>query len=409
MKRPTTSFLFGYALAVLPALCSPPPEAISPKARALHFSAVVIDTHDDTTQRLLDPTFDLGVRHADGGIDIPRMREGGLNALFFSIWIPGTITGPKAVEQALTQIEAVRRQARLHPRDLVLATTAKDIRRAVARHKIAALMGIEGGHMINEALTTLDRFFELGVRYMTLTHSKNVTWADSSGEAPAHNGLTDFGQKVVANMNRLGMIVDISHVSDKTFYDVLALSQAPVIASHSSCRALCAAPRNMTDQMIKDLAATGGVIQINYYNGFLSQPFKNATLAQDSRIEKEIDALIKQHCGDDIACGDLEYLRLEREYMETGKLPRVDWMAIVDHIDHAVKLVGAEHVGLGSDFDGATMPFGMEDASHLPQITEALLKKGYSDRDIRNILGGNMLRVMQQVETVSERMRQRKR
>ena len=400
-----SGLLLGCAFATL-AICSPPPETISSRARALHFSSIVIDTHDDTTQRLLDPTFDLGVRHTEGGIDIPRMRDGGLNALFFSIWMPGTITGPKAVEQALTQIEAVRRQARLHPRDLVLATSAKDIRRVVAQHKIAALMGIEGGHMINDDLNTLDQFFELGVRYMTLTHSVNVTWADSSGATPAHNGVTDFGRKVVAEMNRLGMIVDISHVSDKTFYDVLAISQAPHLASHSCCRALCDAPRNMTDQMIKDLAAKGGVLQINYYNGFLSQPFKDAMMAQDSRIEKEIDALIQQHCGEDIACGEREWLRLEREYMETGKLPRVDWMAIVDHIDHAVKLVGAEHVGLGSDFDGATTPIGMEDASHLPQITMALLQKGYSNRDIRNILGGNTLRLMRQVETVANRLRQ---
>jgi membrane dipeptidase len=403
----TSVLLFGCALAVLPAVCGSPSESISSKARTLHSSSIVIDTHDDTTQRLLDPTFDLGARHTEGGIDIPRMREGGLNALFFSIWIPGTITGPKAVEQALTQIEAVRRQAKLHPRDLALATTANDIRRVVAAHKIAALIGVEGGHMINGDLKTLDRFFELGVRYMTLTHSVNVAWADSSGEAPAHNGLTDFGRKVVTEMNRLGMIVDISHVSDKTFYDVLAISQAPLLASHSSCRALCDAPRNMTDQMIKNLAAKGGVIQINYYDGFLSQPFKDAMNGQDSRIEKEIEALIEKRCGGDTACAELEWLRLEREYIENGRLPRVGWMAIVDHIDHAAKLVGAEHVGLGSDFDGATTPMGMEDASHLPQITEALLKKGYSDRDIRAILGGNTLRVMQQVETVAKRLSQR--
>jgi membrane dipeptidase len=402
----TSALLSGLALAVLPALSASPEGTTSRRAHALHFGSIVIDTHDDTTQRLLDPAFDLGARHADGGIDIPRMRQGGLRALFFSIWLPGTVTGPTAVEGALAQIEAVRRQARLHPRDLVLATTAADIRRAAAHHKIAALMGIEGGHMINEDLSTLDRFFALGVRYLTLTHSLNVTWADSSGEAPTHNGLTDFGRTVVAEMNRLGMIVDISHVSDKTFYDVLATSQAPVIASHSSCRALCDAPRNLTDQMIRDLAARGGVIQINFYNAFLSQPFKDAGSAQDGRIGKEIEALIKARCGGDAACGEREWLRLEREYMETGKLPRVDWTAIVEHIDHAVQLVGADHVGLGSDFDGATMPIGMEDASHLPQITEALLEKGYSERDIRNILGGNMLRVLQQVESTAKRMRQ---
>jgi membrane dipeptidase len=405
---PMKRLLSGCLLAVLPAMCGTPSEAISAKAKALHFSSIVIDTHDDTTQRLLDPAFDLGARHTEGGIDIPRMREGGLGALFFSVWVPGTVTGPKAVAQALAQIEAVRRQPTLHPRDLVLATTAKGVRRAVAQHRIAALMGVEGGHMINEDLQILDRFFDLGVRYLTLTHSVSVPWAASSGDKPTHDGLTDFGRQVVTEMNRLGMIVDISHVSDQTFYEVLAHSQAPLLASHSACRALCDVPRNMTDQMIKALAAKGGVIQINYYTGFLSKPYDEALKAQDSRLEKEMDALIEQRCGQDAACAELEWLRLEREYLEAGKLPLVDWTAIVEHIDHAVKLVGAEHVGLGSDFDGATMPMGMEDASQLPRITEALLQKGYSNRDIRNILGGNTLRLMERVESVAKRMRRQK-
>ena len=390
-------------LACLPGLCAPPP-GISPRARALHFGAIVLDTHDDTTQRLLDPAFDLGARHADGSVDIPRMREGGLKALFFSIWIPGSVTGPQAVERALAQIEAVRRQARLHPRDLALATTAAGVRRAVARHRIAALMGVEGGHMINNDLKILDRFFDLGVRYMTLTHSENVGWADSSTDKPAHDGLTDFGRKVVAEMNRLGMIVDISHVSDKTFRDVLEANRAPVIASHSSCRALCDAPRNMSDRMIQDLAAKGGVIQINYNDGFLSQAFKDAWTANGSRLSKEIDAKVAERCGKDDACGGIEETRLVKEYVASGKLPRVDWTMIIEHIDHAVKLVGARHVGLGSDFDGAIMPEGMEDPSQLPKITEALLQKGYSSRDIRGILGGNVLRVMRQVEGVARRM-----
>src|SRR5277367_1337181 len=249
---------------------------VSPAARELHFQSIVVDTHDDTTQRLLDPKFDFGARHSDGSVDIPRMRAGGLGAIFFSIWISGTVTGPTAVERALTQIAAVRETVARHPSDLVLCTTADEIRAAKKSKKIAVLMGVEGGHMINDSLANLDKFYNLGVRYMTLTHTVNTDWADSSGDKAAHDGLTPFGKQVIAEMNKLGMMVDISHVADKTFYDVLAVSQAPLIASHSSCRALCTAPRNMTDAMIKALAAKGGVIQINYHVGFLSQEFRDA-------------------------------------------------------------------------------------------------------------------------------------
>jgi membrane dipeptidase len=388
---------------ILPLLAVKSSDGISPKARALHFRSIVVDTHDDTTQRLLDPQFDLGVRHADGNVDIPRMREGGLDAIFFSIWIPGTITGPDAVQKALEQINAVRRQVAGHPRDLVLATTAADVRSAFAAHKIAALLGVEGGHMINSDLGMLRNFAALGVRYMTLTHSVNVAWADSSTDTPAHNGLTDFGKQVVREMNRLGMMVDISHVADKTFYDVLAASEAPVIASHSSCRALCSAPRNMTDQMIKDLAAKGGVIQINYHIGFLSQEFRDAEKA-NPQLEKEIDAEMKKRCGEIEACQLLEREKIVRDLVAQGKLPRVNWTRIIDHIDHAVKIAGADHVGLGSDFDGANMPYGMDDASHVPQITNALLEKGYSESDIQKILGGNTLRVMEQVQAAAKRL-----
>ncbi len=373
---------------------------ISDKAKTLHFSSIVIDTHDDTTQRLLDPKFDLGARHSDGSIDIPRMRDGGLSALFFSIWIPSKITGPQAVKQALDQIDAVRETVRKHPNDLVLATTADEIRAAHAQNKIAALIGVEGGHMMGNDLSVLRSFAALGVRYMTLTHTGNTDWADSSTDKPEHNGLTDFGKDVVREMNRLGVIVDVSHVSDKTFYDVLATSKAPVFASHSSCRALCSAARNMTDDMIRDLAKHGGVIQINYHVGFLSQEFRDVEAAHPE-LEKEINAEIKKRCGDDESCSLVAGDQIVREYVQAGKLPRVDWTKIIEHIDHAVKIAGIDHVGLGSDFDGAMMPFGMEDASHLPQITEALLQKGYSDSDIRKILGENTLRLLREVQQAS--------
>src|SRR5579859_4250516 len=227
-------------------------DAISARAKKLHFSSIVVDTHDDTTQRFLDGKFDISERHSDGSIDIPRMREGGLSAIFFSVWIPSKITGSQAVQKALDQIDAVRETVRKHPKDLVLATTAEEIRKAHAQNKIAALLGVEGGHMIGNDLALLRLYAALGVRYMTLTHSGNDEWADSSTDRAAHNGLTGFGKDVVREMNRLGMMVDISHVSDKTFYDALAVSNAPLIASHSSCRALCDAKRNMSDQMIKE-------------------------------------------------------------------------------------------------------------------------------------------------------------
>jgi membrane dipeptidase len=398
----TRALLLGFASIslLLVAALALSAVSVSEKARKLHFSSIVVDTHDDTTQRFLDGKFDLGDRTNTGSIDVPRMKEGGLTAIFFSIWIPSKLTGPEAVRRALQQIDAVREQVRQHPRDLVLATTATQIREAKKKGQIAALMGVEGGHMINSDLAVLRKFAGLGVRYMTLTHSGNDEWADSSTDKAVHNGLTDFGKDVVREMNRLGMMVDISHVSDKTFADALAVSKAPMIASHSSCRAICDAPRNMTDDMMKALAAKGGVVQINYHVGFLSQEFRDAEKA-DPKINADIGQEVNKRCGDNEACQLLEGDKLTREAVEQGKLPRVSYEKIIEHIDHALKVVGADHVGLGSDFDGANMPYGMEDASRLPLITEALLKKDYSESDVRKILGENTLRVMAEVERVS--------
>ena len=385
------------AAAVVVAL-SAAQDTVTARARALHERAIVIDTHADTTQRLVfDPRFDIGERHSDGNVDLPRMREGGLDALFFSIWVPSDVTGPSAVKRALDQIDAVREAVRTHPNDLVLATTAADVRRAAAAHKIAALMGMEGGHMIDDDLRLLRTYAALGVRYLTLTHFKNNNWADSSTDKPAHNGLTAFGKNVIGELNRLGVMVDISHVSDKTFYDVLALTRVPVVASHSSCRAIDGHPRNMSDDMLRALARNGGVVMINYHAGFLSDAFRVASEKRNGDIVAAMSAMSKK-CGGNEACTTLESERIDHEAMANGQLPKVGWELIVDHIDHAVRIAGADHVGLGSDFDGATMPLGLEDASKLPKITEALLRKGYSDRDVEKILGGNILRVMEEVE-----------
>ena len=380
-------------------------DTISERAKKLHFSCIVVDTHNDTTQRLLDDKFDLAVRHSDGSIDIPRMREGNLSAIFFSIWMSGKITGPEAVERAEAQLKAVHEQVHRNPKDLVLATTASEVRDARREGKIAVLIGVEGGHMINHNLDVLRSFANSGVRYMTLTHSVNVEWADSSTDKAAHNGLTDFGKDVVREMNRLGVIVDISHVSDKTFYDALEVSKAPLFASHSSCRAICDAPRNMTDQMMRDLAAKGGVVQINYHVGFLSQEFRDAE-KKDPKINEAIALQVRQRCGGDgnEGCMLIEGDRVTREFVDQGKLPRVVYSKIIEHIDHAVKVAGIDHVGLGSDFDGANMPYGMEDATMLPKITEALLQKGYCEGDVRKILGENTLRVMTDVERVSREL-----
>jgi membrane dipeptidase len=375
-------------------------QSVSDQAKKLQSSSIVVDTHDDTTQRLLDPKFDIATRHTDGNIDIPRMREGGLSAIFFSIWISSKILGPDAVKQALDQIDAVRETVRKYPNDLLLATSAAEVREARKQNKIAVLIGVEGGHMMGNDLSILRTFAALGVRYMTLTHMDNNEWADSSTDKPAHNGLTNFGKQVVLEMNRLGMIVDVAHVSDKTFYDALETSKAPVFSSHSSCRAICNAPRNMTDDMMRDLAKHGGVIQINYHVGFLSQEFRDYEKAHPES-EKAINEEVKKRCGDNEACKLVTGDQVVRDFMEAGKLPKVDWTKIVEHIDHAVKVAGIDHVGLGSDFDGAVMPLGMQDVSHLPQITDALLKKAYSESDIRKILGENTLRVLSEVERVS--------
>jgi len=376
---------------------------IAARTRKLHFSSIVVDTHADTTQRLIDGDFDLAARDPKGSVDIPRLKGGGVDAIFFSIWVPSKVKGPVAVNRATQQIEAVRDQVRKHAEAITLATTAAEVRAIRKQNKIAVLLGVEGGHMINSDLSVLRKYFASGVRYMTLTHSGNAEWADSSTARPAHNGLSAFGKEVIREMNHLGMMVDVSHVSDKTFHDVLTISKAPVFASHSNCRALCDHPRNMSDAMIRELAAKGGVIQINFHVGFLSQEFRNAERA-NPKINQAIAIEVHQRCGDKEGCQLIEGDRITREYVEQGKLPRVEWTRIIDHIDHAVKVAGIDHVGIGSDFDGANMPFGMEDAAQLPKITEALLRKGYSEGDVEKILGENTLRLMDDVERVGREL-----
>ena len=386
-------------------------DPVTQRARQLHFSSLVLDTHIDTTLRLTRPDWKFSAEHApmppdvasqpesqsqEGHADLPRIRKGGLGALFFGIVVRGTVTGPKAVNDALLQIDAVHKLADDLSQQVAFCTTADQVRNAHRQGKIAALIGMEGGHMINNSLAILRVYGKLGVRYITLTHFYNTDWADSSGEQPKHNGLTPFGREIVEEMNRQGIMVDISHVSDKTFWDTLETSRAPLIASHSSCRAIADHVRNMTDEMIRALAAKGGVIQINYNSPYLD----NDRCQYFIRTQQRLRELGEKYPGP-----ENEKRRQDEISREFGPPPRVTWEKIIDHIDHVAKIAGADHVGLGSDFDGATMPQGMEDVSKLPKITEALLRRGYSQSDIRKILGENTLRVMATAEQVALQMR----
>jgi membrane dipeptidase len=364
--------------------------------------AVVLDLHDDTTQMMVDEGYDLTQRHGYGQVDVPRMRQGHVTGVFLSIWTDAVAYTPaESIRRALDQIDAVRREVERHPAELALATTADQVLAARKRGQIALLMGLEGGHMIDSDLAVLRTYFRLGVRYMTLTHTQHTPWADTASLPPVHNGLTDFGRQVVREMNRLGMMVDISHVSDKTFYDAVAASAAPVIASHSSCRALDDVPRNMTDDMLRALSKNGGVIHINYFEGFVDHGFmerldgmKEQQAQQDQRESQA------PKFGDRSQVGPAVRKINEQRIAKLGRLP-LSWL--LDHFDHAVKVAGVDHVGLGSDFDGADdqFPEGLEDMSKIPNLVRGLIDRGYSDEDILKILGGNTLRVMREVERVS--------
>jgi membrane dipeptidase len=382
-------------------------DELSSRAREIHFASLVFDTHADTPQRFFFDQFDLGHRDAEGCVDITRLREGGVGAIFFALWVPVEITGAAATVRARDLLAATLKQIEIHGGDLALCASSQDVRAARAENKIAVMLGIEGGHAIDNDLAILREFHAGGVRYMTLTHNAATEWADSSNDAPRHNGLTGFGKQVIREMNRLGMLVDISHVSDPTFYDVLETSRAPVVASHSCCRALCDAPRNLDDGMIKALAARGGVIHITFHDGFLSQEYANANRARAAEIASHEEAVIKKF-GENEARNLMELQRLSDASIRAGKLPQVSWEKIVEHIDHAVGTAGVDHVGVGSDFDGAFMPAGMEDASKFPRITDGLLRRGFGEADIRKILGENTLRVMADAERVGEMLRSEK-
>jgi membrane dipeptidase len=402
-SRVSVLLLFGIGLAgLLPVNAQPPADADAVAARALAH-AIVIDTHADTPQAMLDQDYDLADPSGPYMVSIPKMRAGHLGAEFFSIWVDVTWPKQDLIHRALDLIDVTYQQVARHADALGLATTADDIERLHREGKIAILMGVEGGHEIEGDLHALDIYYRLGVRYMTLTHTAVDELGDSSGDQPHWNGLSPLGREAVRRMNRLGMMVDISHVSDKTFYDALAASQAPLIASHSSCRALCSAPRNMTDDMIRALAKNGGVMDINFFSGFLTQAYANGFKSIEKEMNAEIAAARARYAQQGKQLPYVERVKIEQRL--TKNLPVPSYTAIADHIDHAVRVGGIDHVGLGSDFDGIeSAPKGMEDVSKIPDLVRELARRGYNEQDLEKILGGNVLRVMRQVEQVAQQM-----
>src|SRR5215831_5453545 len=378
------------------------PESTSPPTDALsiHQRAIIVDMHADTTQRLVDEHLDLQSRLADGHLDAVRAKTGGLDAQFFSIWVDPDLFGgggPGAIRRADVQIEAVRNLAVKHPETWELATTAGDIRRIAAAGKIAALMGLEGGYAIDNKIENVARYYQMGVRYMSGAWSVSTDWAGSSGdETGKTRGLTEFGKQVIREMNRLGMMVDVSHLSDKAFWDIISTSSKPVIATHSGCRAITDVPRNLTDEMIVALAKTGGVVNVIFYPEHIEPGYSAKKKQVDTQIAAEVERASATEKGD-AAHKKLARDQVRREeYLKL--LPKVYVSRIVDHVDHIVKLVGIDHVGIGSDFDGVQIvPADLKSVADLPNLTKELLRRGYSESDIDRILGGNMLRVMDEV------------
>ncbi len=379
-----------------------PAQITSPAGDPLdvHQRAITVDMHADTAQRLVDENVDLNQRLADGHLDAVRAREGGLDAQFFSIWVEPQLFGAGgagAMKRADIQIEAVRNLAAKHPETWEMATTADDVRRAAASGKIAALMGLEGGYAIDERVENVKRYYDLGVRYMSPAWSVSTSWAGSSGDAAGETrGLNEFGKEVIREMNRLGMMIDVSHVSDKTFWDIVNTSTKPVVATHSGCRAIANVPRNLTDEMIRALAKTGGVVNVIFYPEHIEPGWSEKKKRVDAEIAPLVQRASEQEQGN-VAQKKLARDRVRfEEYLK--RLPPVHVSGIVDHIDHIVKLVGVDHVGIGSDFDGVqAVPADMTSVADLPNLTKELLKRGYSASDIEKILGGNMLRVMEEV------------
>jgi len=374
---------------------------------AVHAAAIVIDTHADTPQRFVDEHWDFTDPLNGGMLNYESAKKGNLNAQFFSIWVdPGQYPASASARRTLELIDGTLEQVRKHPDKLTLCTTPEQIVAGHKSGKFCVAMGIEGGHSIENSLGLLRDYYRLGVRYMTLTWSNTNDWADSSGDiddptVTHHNGLTPFGRDVVREMNRLGMMVDISHVSDKTFWDVIETSKAPVIASHSSARALTNAPRNMTDDMIRAVAKNGGVVMVNFFPAFIDEEWRQARNAQKPERKKAQDALEAEYKAKGLPVPFAASDKIDREF--AAKIGRAPFNSLIDHFDHIIKVAGIDHVGIGTDFDGIPVPpAGVDSAADLPKVTAALMARGYTAEDMQKLLGGNLLRVFAAVQAASD-------
>jgi membrane dipeptidase len=374
------------------------PIELTDQARKLHDASLVVDGHNDMPWEIRDQgsgSFDkLDIAEPQPSLqtDIPRLREGGVGAQFWSVWVPvsfgyrGTALG-----ETIEQIKLVKAMIARYPNDFELALTTGDMTRIHEQGRIASLIGVEGGHCIEESLSNLDNFYGLGARYMTLTHSDTLSWADSGTDDHRNDGLTDFGVRVVETMNRLGMMVDLSHVSAATMHDTLDVSKAPIIFSHSSARAIADSPRNVPDDVLRRLREQDGVVMVNFFSGFVV-PEAIENYKEYFALRKKLEAELGERAA------KRQLIRWRNE----NPMPRGTIHHVLDHIDHITKIAGADHVGLGSDYDGVTtLPTQLDDVSSYPYITQGLLDRGYSDEEIRGILGGNLMRVMRRTEQVA--------
>lgn len=376
------------------------------RARALHREVPLIDGHNDYPWEVRQKAqgdlakLDISKPQPELMTDIARLRAGGVGAQFWSVYVPSDYMGKQAVTATLEQIDIVHRMARRWPDAFEIARTAEDVERIFKAGKVASLIGMEGGHSIDNSLGALRMFYALGARYMTLTHGANLAWADASTDKPVAGGLTKFGEEVVKEMNWLGMLVDLSHVSPEAMDDALRVTSAPVIFSHSSARALCDVPRNVPDSVLRQMPKNGGVVMVTFVPDFISP----AVAAWDERANAERERLRQQYPGDADKARAAVRAGMA-EYRKANPPPAATLAQVADHIDHVRKVAGIDHVGIGSDFDGISMtPVGLEDVSRFPALTAELLRRGYSDADVKKVLGENVLRVMREVERVAARL-----